>query len=167
VSRWYVLQVTTDSEIQTAERLFQDGFRTIAPQELNYIRRGGKWQRELRLLFQGYVFIKLDYSGAKYHQVRCVSQVIRFLGDSESPSYLIDDEAALIERLSLQPTVLPSTVRFNEDGSYKILKGVLKAFETREIKMNRRQKRAEVVLLIDGQKKKVRFAINEAIETTG
>ncbi|GAB2022079.1 hypothetical protein RyT2_11530 [Pseudolactococcus yaeyamensis] len=166
MSKWYVVQVATGRETQVVRELEKSGFRACAPQELLLIRKGGEWHKQTRLLFAGYAFVNCAWSAGNYHRVRALESVIRFLGNEhDEPCELAKDEAEMIERLSLESEIMPSLVKFYDDGSFEVLRGILKQFNLSSIRFNRRAKKAIVRLTIGGTEQDYKFAIQETSDS--
>ena len=65
--KWYVLYVNTGQEHAVAEQLRHRGYDAIVPIENKLIRSKGKWIAQPHILFDGYVFIRMDYEWSKYY----------------------------------------------------------------------------------------------------
>lgn len=158
---WYVIQVMTGKEIDIAGKLKEQGIKALVPRDERIIRSGGSWVRKEYVTFSSYVFLDMIYSAENYYRVRGVPGVIRFLGDSQNPSRLSYLEAEWIQRLTGKDNapIKPTIVGVDENGDLKAVKGVLKQFENRVLKFDRRSRRATVELTICGEKKEVQLSI--------
>ena len=120
---WYVLQVINGREKQIAEKLTDAGIRSCVPEREVNIRQRGKWHRETRLFFDGYVFIRCQYSADIYHTVKRIGGVIRILPDAIHPVALHSDEADFIKICSRGVIGLHDIIR--NGNQYEIADGEL------------------------------------------
>lgn len=158
---WYVIQVMTGSEDVVAGKLKEQGIKALIPKENRAIRSGGTWKRKEYILFSGYVFLDMSYNAENYYKVKNLPGVIHFLGDSRNPSRLSWLEAEWIMLLTGKDNtpVEPTVVREEADGSLTIVKGVLKNFENRIIRYDRRNRKAVFEITICNEKKEVQLSI--------
>lgn len=160
---WYVLQVNTGQERSVQGELQRQGILALVPREARQIRRGGSWTSKEYTLFPGYVFLNLEYTAENYYRVKGIPSVIRFLGPSGlAPSRLTYLEAEWIKVLSAGGAPLePTRVREQADGSWKIVSGVLANFASRNIRYDKRSRRASVELTVCGEPKTIRLSVVE------
>lgn len=158
---WYVIQVMTGKEDDIAGKLKEQGIRALVPKENRLIRSGGSWTQREYILFTGYVFLDMSYNADNYYKVRGIPGVIQFLGDSRNPSKLSYLEAEWISLLTGADNapIEPTTVRVQEDGSFKVVKGVLEKFENRIVRYDRRSRKATFEITICNEKKEVQLSI--------
>ena len=62
---WYVIQVKTGEESGIARRLKNQAIRAEVPIENRPIRSGGAWTKKEYILFPGYVFLDMDFTGKR------------------------------------------------------------------------------------------------------
>lgn len=168
---WYVIQVMTGKEDEIATKLREQGIKALVPKENRLIRSGGCWTPREYILFTGYVFLNVIYNAENYYKIKNISGVIRFLGDKTQPSKLSYLEVEWITLLTGKDNtpIEPTRVRIQEDGSWKIVKGVLKNFEHRVIRYDKRNRKAIFEITICNEKKEVQLSIlleNEEQEET-
>lgn len=60
----------------------------------------GKWITQQHILFDGYVFVRMDYEWSKYYVFKGIPNIIRLLGGGTSPIPLTDKESEFILTLS-------------------------------------------------------------------
>lgn len=158
---WYVIQVITGKEDDIAEKLKEQGIRALVPKENRLIRSGGSWTHREYILFTGYVFLNMSYNADNYYKVKGIPGVIKFLGDSRNPSKLSYLEAEWINLLTGvdNTPIEPTTVKVLEDGSLKVVKGVLEKFENRIVKYDKRSRKATFEITICNEKKEVQLSI--------
>lgn len=158
---WYVIQVMTGKEDAIARNLKEQGIKALVPKENRLIRSGGSWTRREYILFTGYVFLDMKYDAENYYKVKNLPGVIKFLGDSKNPSRLSYLEAEWIMLLTGKDNtpIEPTTVKVDEDGSIKVVKGVLERFENRVVKYDKRNRKATFEITICNEKKEVQLSI--------
>lgn len=162
-SRWYVLQVTTGQELRIQDALNRRGIQTIVPIEQRVIRQRGKWIQRQYIVFAGYVFVKIPYSFGLYYTISDINGVLRILGGGCHPTALTQEEVAKIDKWS-KMLGTPSVVKFNDDGSYEILSGVLLEFKDHIIRIKRRYKRAMCDLQVADTAVKITLSFVEPTE---
>lgn len=158
---WYVIQTMTGREDDVAGNLKEQGIKALVPKENRLIRSGGSWVQKEYILFAGYVFLEMGYNAENYYRVKNIPGVIRFLGDSRNPSTLSYLEAEWIMLLTGKDNapIEPTIVRVCEDGSVKAIKGVLERFESRVLKIDKRNRKATFEITVCGEKKEVQLSI--------
>lgn len=163
---WYVIQVTTGREMDIAGELKKQGIRALVPRENRMIRNGGRWVWKEYTLFGGYVFLDMEYNAENYYKVRKLPGVARFLGDGE-PSTLSYLEAEWIMALTGRDNapISPTIVSEAPDGSLKVVSGILRRFENRVTRYDKRNRKAVFEITVCGEKKEVQLGI--ALEDDG
>lgn len=159
MAKWYVLQVTTDKEIEIKNRLEKQGYKVLVPLVEKIIRQKGKWKRQINVIFRGYIFVKLDYKWSDYYNLCKCPGVIRLLGGGKNPIPLTDEEIMTVRRIDMLRSA--SLVEFDDDGSLVALNGILKEFKDSLISCNRRQRRAVIELTIAKKKTQVTVSFTE------
>lgn len=162
--KWYLLQVRTGYEEAVANELQNRGFSAVVPVENRVIRRKGKWIQQLYIVFTGYVFIYLDYNWSKYYAMSGIHGVIKILGGGQTPTPLSKDEVVFINQLS-ELLGKPSVLEFSEDGTYKCISGFLADYEDKIVKIERRYKRATVLVTVANENKEIKVSFIESEQT--
>jgi transcriptional antiterminator NusG len=135
---WYVIQVMTGKEDDTAGKLREQGIRALVPKENRLIRSGGTWKHKEYILFSGYVFLDMAYNAETYYME--AEWIMLLTGKDNAP---------------IEPTV----VRADGNGVLKAVKGVLEKFENRVIKYDKRSRKASFEITVCGEKKEVQLSI--------
>lgn len=157
---WYVLQVSTGSELQFCSQLQKLGYPAIVPRENCMLRRGGQWVLEEQVLFTSYVFVNLTFNADNYYRVKEVPGYIKFLGNGSNAVPLSYLEVEYIKLLSLKSeTIEPSKVEYLKDGSVKIISGILLDFPYPSIKFDKHKRKATVMVNLKGIAEKVTLSI--------
>ncbi len=159
MAKWYVLQVTTDREIEIKNRLEKQGYKVLVPLVEKIIRQKGKWKRQIDIIFRGYIFVKLDYKWSDYYSLCKCPGVIRLLGGGRNPIPLTDEEIMTVRRIDMLRSA--SLVEFDNEGKLIPLNGILKEFKDSLISCNRRQRRAVIELTIAKKKTQVTVSFTE------
>ncbi len=157
----YVLQVLTGKEIEVAEKLREEGLKSLVPREHRLIRTRGSWTYKDYCLIPGYVFVEMTYTAENYYRVKRLPGVVKLLGDPGNPSGLSYLEAEWIGVLTGKDNapVSPTLVRIRKDGTTEILSGPLVPFEGRITKMDKRSRRAAFTITLLGEEKEVTLSI--------
>ncbi|MBL0849108.1 MAG: transcription termination/antitermination protein NusG [Candidatus Liberibacter ctenarytainae] len=171
VSRWYIVQVYSNSEKKTVhsmcERLSIVGLRDfvteiIVPSEkIATVRKGRKIDSERRF-FPGYVLIQAEMTDQVYHTIRNTPKVIGFLGSDNKPSPVSDFE---IDRIMNQVEAAVqnpvSSIIFEvgekicvSDGPFASFNGIVKDVDDEK-------SRLKVEVLIFGRATPVELAYNQ------
>lgn len=159
MAKWYVLQVTTDREIEIKNRIEKQGYKVLVPLVEKIIRQKGKWKRQIDIIFRGYIFVKLDYKWSDYYSLCKCPGVIRLLGGGRNPIPLTDEEIMTVRRIDMLRSA--SLVEFDNEGKLIPLNGILKEFKDSLISCNRRQRRAVIELTIAKKKTQVTVSFTE------
>lgn len=163
VNKWYVLHVKTGLELDIAKKLCSRGFTATVPVESRMIRKGGKWAKQKYIVFAGYVFLYMNYELSKYYVLKGLYGVIKILGGGKSPTPLSKSESEFIIKLS-DLLEEPSVLKFKDDNSYEIISGFLSKYRDKIIKIERRYKKATVIITVAGEEKEIKVSFIEDTE---
>lgn len=159
----YVLQVKALEEEKVFKRLLKKGYIAYLPRQDKFQRKDGKWTLKTMLLFSGYVFVETNMEVQEYNEIKSISGVIKFLNSagSNKPQPLSVNESEFIKYLANGNEILkPIYVSF-ENSILKIIDNEFKHYESKIIKVDRRQKRIKVFLKIGTGTHTVTLYINE------
>lgn len=92
---WYVAQVMTGSEQETARKLTDAGMEAIAPVQILHERRHGKWWPIRRVVFPSYVFVRTGMTPRFYYFISGLPRVIRLLG-ADGPEPVPDEQMEVV-----------------------------------------------------------------------
>lgn len=163
--KWYVLHVRTGSELEIAEQLRKRGFSAVVPTENRVIRKSGKWNQQIYIVFTGYVFVYMNYSWSKYYAMSGIYGIIKILGGGQNPTALSKNEAEFISKLS-ELLAEPSVLKFKNDNSYDVISGFLADYAEKIVKIERRYKKATVRISVAGEEKEIKVSFIEDTEQT-
>jgi len=154
----FVIQVMTLGEEKfialAKQALSREGYPAEAGEQLLWprrileIRRAGRRFSRESALYPGYLFYRAeDLDPDFYHLIRRIPGFIRFLKDNHHIEPLSrEDEELLRHFLSHGEVMGASRAYFDKDNRIRIVQGPLKGLEGRIIKVDKRKKRARVVL---------------------
>lgn len=144
----YVLRVRLGDEQAIMYALRDKGYTVYCPREEYTYRKGGKWHKDIRTLFNGYIFIDLPcVDGSNYYDIKSVSGVGHFISKT---SCLSPTEAEYITGMCRED-VLPISTGHIENGNLKLDTGYLKQYEHKIIKYSRRQHKAVAEITLYGE----------------
>jgi transcriptional antiterminator RfaH len=102
---WYVVQTKPKKEEEATSYLSSKGVEVLAPLMEIFVLRNGRMNRELRLLFPGYIFSRFDLN-QNYPLVRWAKGVKKILGFGAYPTPVSEDVIEIIrERADAQGIV--------------------------------------------------------------
>jgi len=105
---WFILQYKTNSHHQARKNLTRQGFETFLPLHDTTSRKSSRFINTSRPLFPGYMFIKFDRTGSKWHKIDNtygVSRLVIFNSILKSiPTRFVD---SLMKRYDLSGKLLP------------------------------------------------------------
>lgn len=152
--KWYVAQVLTGNEEETARRLTAAGLEALAPAQIIHERRHGKWRLVRRMVFPGYVFVQAALGPRTYYNIQRQPHVIRLLGGNE-PEPVPEEQMAAVLLFSPDGRDFGISHGKRADGKTVITSGPLVALEDRIIKVNARARRATVRIGVLGETRQV------------
>lgn len=177
--KYYVLQVFTGDEtkflnlVRTSLQIEAPGNADsgtfLWPRRSLNIRRKGKTREELAPIFPGYLFYEAaDLPPDVYWAFKKTSGFIRFLKDNQHIEPLSgEDKGLLLHFLSFGEIVHKSTVTFDENNHIEVIDGPMKGLEGKIVKVNRRKKRAKVMLSLYEQSFFVDFGFEYLQQKSG
>lgn len=82
---WFVAQIKPNSHRVAERNLTRQGFETFCPKEQTTERVGSKFRPARRLLFPGYLFVRLDPSKGEWRAVNSTTGVAKLVQTGEHP----------------------------------------------------------------------------------
>lgn len=140
---WYVAQVLTGTEEATAEKLNSAGMEALAPAQVLHERRHGKWWPVRRIVFPGYVFIRVGMAPRAYYYIKHLPHVIRLLG-ADGPEAVPDTQMEIVQAFANGGHDFGMSEGDKIDGKTVITSGPLAQLEGKIVKVNARARRATV-----------------------
>ena len=142
-SAWYVAQVMTGTEETAADKLRSAGMDALAPAQVLHERRHGKWWPVRRIVFPGYVFIRVGMSPRVYYYIKQLPHVIRLLG-TDGPEAVPDEQMEIVQTFANGGRDFGMSEGDKIDGKTVITSGPLAQLEGKIVKVNARARRATV-----------------------
>lgn len=146
---WYVAQVMTGSEQETARKLTDAGMEAIAPAQVLHERRHGKWWPIRRVVFPSYVFVRAGMTPRTYYFITGLPRVIRLLG-GDGPEAVPDEQMEMVKLFAPGSRDFGVSEGERIDGKTVITSGPLLELEGQIVKVNARGRRATVEVPILG-----------------
>ncbi len=140
---WYVAQVMTGSEQETARKLTDAGMEAIAPVQILHERRHGKWWPIRRVVFPSYVFVRTGMTPRFYYFISGLPRVIRLLG-ADGPEPVPDEQMEVVRLFAPGGRDFGMSQGERIDGKTVITSGPLLGLEGKIVKVNARGRRATV-----------------------
>ena len=140
---WYVAQVMTGTEETAADKLRSAGMDALAPAQVLHERRHGKWWPVRRIVFPGYVFIRVGMAPRAYYYIKQLPHVIRLLG-TDGPEAVPDAQMEIVQAFANGGRDFGMSEGDKIDGKTVITSGPLSQLEGKIVKVNARARRATV-----------------------
>ena len=156
--KWYVAQVLTGSEAETARRLTEAGMEAIAPVQVLHERRHGVWRLMRRTVFPGYVFVRVALIPRTYYHIQRQPQVVRLLGGA-APEAVPEEEMAAVLLFARSGRDFGGSCGERSNGETVITSGPLTALQERIVKVNPRGRRATVELTVLGEARRIEVGL--------
>ena len=134
-----------------AETIKRRGYGlALLPAKVKQLFRKGAWIEERQRMMPGYVFVFAHeaYESIKLRQIDHVIRVLHYKEDPEG--YLMGRDRELAELFLKKDGVLGTLAAVEIDGRVQITDGLLKNYQGKVIKMDKRKQMAEIQLDIAG-----------------
>jgi len=166
---YYAIQVKTRAENKFI-KLFRSlnpeiTFPIYFPQRRLDIRRKGKVKASMSAVFPGYIFVEASCDEeiiSSQWKFRHTEGFYRFLRSNQEITHLVDRDLELVLHFLRNTDAIAgrSMVYFDEDSRIVVVEGPLSGLEGRIIKVDRRKRRAKIMLDLYNDS----FAIDLAFE---
>lgn len=155
--KMYVLQVRSGYEKSACHELKKRGFDAVLPTMQKYVRHGGKWDIQEKIVFTQYLFIRLEPDKKVYYEIKKIDGIVRFLEDFQPLSYT---EQSYIEWLENGgKPIEPSKIFITPNGDKMIMSGILRNYSGNEIDYNLRQRSADIFIKIAGREHRISLPV--------
>jgi transcription antitermination factor NusG len=122
---WYVIQTKPKKEDEAKSYLSTKGVEVFNPLMENFLLRNGRMNKELKPLFQGYIFGKFDLD-QNYPLVRWAKGVKKVLGFGEYPTPISEEVVEIIRERTDTHGVVRLKYHFQANDVIRIKTGPLK-----------------------------------------
>lgn len=144
---WYVIQVRTGMEEETRKQcekiidkeILEKSFIPMYEQERKY---QGKWHRELKVLFPGYVFLVSKDKEKLFFELKRVIGLTKMLGTGETIVPLTNEEESFLLRLGGEEQTVEMSEGIIENDRVVVTSGPLRGNEGLIRKIDRHKRRA-------------------------
>lgn len=146
----YTIQVKPKTELDTLYQIERLGYTAYVPREEQQIRRRGKWNSQINMIFSNYVFLETnEISAEDYYNLKRIDGFLRILG---SPSPLSKTESEQIKWLCNNGNIIaPSHYIIDENGNIRFTDGVVKNLQHLIVDYRLRQKRVKLRITVEGK----------------
>lgn len=154
---WYVVQVRTGTEeeikIQCEKVIEQTVLqRCFIPYYESMKRYQGRWHKETKILFPGYVFIVSERPEALFLELKKVIGLTRLLGADGDIIPLSAEEVHFLRTFGKEEQIVTMSVGIIEEDKVIVLEGPLKGQEGHIRKVDRHKRKAYLELEMFGRK---------------
>ncbi|MFV9567142.1 antiterminator LoaP [Thermoanaerobacter mathranii] len=166
MKKWYVIFTRGGFENKVKDIIqncFKEEVKLLVPKRKIIERVKGQPVEKIKLLFPGYVFVNAEMSDELYYKMSEVLKRGVFLKEGKRPAFVKEEEMKIILSLIKNSDLIDVSKGIMEGERVKIIEGPLKGYEGLIKKIDKRKKRAKVMLSIAGELKSVDLAI-EVIE---
>ena len=157
----YVLQVRSGKEEAVCKRLQSAGISAFVPRKKMFLRRGGTWTEEIRLIFPQYVFVQMQRNLENYRLIRHTEGFVRFLGDNLPRPVSQKEEVWLLWLENGGCPLGVSRIMDTSGGAKFVLDGALRNCPEAdyEIEYQLRQRRAVIRVNLMGRKHRITLPV--------
>ena len=144
---WSVIQVRTGMEEETRKQcekiidkeVLEKSFIPMYEQEQKY---QGKWHKELKVLFPGYVFLTSEDEEKLFYELKRIIGLTKLLGTGETVVPLTDEELSFLLKLGGVEQTVEISEGMIESGRVVVTSGPLKGNEGFIKKIDRHKRKA-------------------------
>lgn len=153
LDNWYAIFVYTGEEDKVKERLkfkLGDKFRLVVPKRRLSERKDGKLNEAIRVIFPGYVLAQGDMTVYSYSLFKNVPGLVKILGDSKLPYRIEPYEMQILSNLITEDDIIGYSKLLIENGKVKVLDGPLMNLEGNIVSIDKRKRRAKILMNLCG-----------------
>lgn len=162
---WYVIQVRTGMEEETRKQcekiidkeILEKSFIPMYEQERKY---QGKWHRELKVLFPGYVFLVSEDKEKLFFELKRVIGLTKMLGTGETIVPLTAEEVDFLLSFGREEQVVEMSEGIIENDRVIITKGPLKGNEGLIKKIDRHKRKAWLEIQMFGRTMEMQVGVD-------
>ncbi|PEW10115.1 antiterminator LoaP [Bacillus cereus] len=168
---WYALFVETGKEEEVQKNLKLNFDKTllesVIPKKRILEKRAGKVYHVIRNIFPGYVLVKTDMNSYIYHKIKEIPNYCRvvnrgvYYSKKFNENYTVIDEAEIIPLLKLlgKEDIIDYSKVYIENSKVSVESGPLKGKEAIIKKVDKRKKRAKILLNFLGRENTIDVGI--------
>lgn len=117
MTHWYLVRVKLNYEVHVADALKNQGIETYVPLYLDWSKKG---ELERKVVFAGYLFIKLDFEHVPPDLLKFINSLIRFVKFEDQPITMTDDDLHRL-REEVPSVILKEILRLNPGESVLVV----------------------------------------------
>ncbi len=161
--KWYGIFVKTGEEDYVKNILLNeinnDKIRIVVPKRKLTEKKKGIYYEIIRTVFPSYVFIHCDMNLELNKLLVFTDKVYRVLGDYFNPTPIPEEEMYLIDNIFKNEGLADYSKIYCEGENTIIVEGPLKGYESNIRTIDKRKSRAQVIINLNGEEKKVDLGI--------
>ena len=172
---WYIVQAYSGFEKKVVESIkdklkkhkLTDNLQEILvpTHQVTEVKKGKRTKKEKKF-FPGYVLIKIELTKQIYHMIKNLQKVSGFLGSSDKPTPISDDEIKrILGQVSESAINEKSGLSFEIGEKVKVCDGPFASFTGMVEEINDEKSRLKVSVSIFGRPTPVDLAFNEVEKT--
>ncbi len=168
---WYIVQAYSGFEKKVVEtikdelkkhKLSESLHEILVPtHQVTEVKKGKRSKREKKF-FPGYVLIKVDLTKEIYHLIKNLQKVSGFLGSSDKPTPISDNEIKrILGRVSENAVTQKNTINFEIGEKVKVCDGPFASFNGLIEEIDEEKSRLKVSVSIFGRPTPVDLEFNQ------
>ena len=168
---WYIVQAYSGFEKKVVELIKEElkknkleenlGEILVPTHQVTEVKKGKRTKKEKKY-FPGYVLIKIDLTKQIYHLIKNIPKISGFLGSSEKPSPLTDDEIQrILGQVSESAINQKSGISFEIGEKVKVCDGPFASFNGLVEEIDEEKSRLKVSVSIFGRSTPVDLEFNQ------
>ena len=168
---WYIVQAYSGFEKKVVELIKEElkknklqenlGEILVPTHQVTEVKKGKRTKKEKKY-FPGYVLIKIDLTKQIYHLIKNIPKISGFLGSSEKPSPLTDDEIQrILGQVSESAINQKSGITFEIGEKVKVCDGPFASFNGLVEEIDEEKSRLKVSVSIFGRPTPVDLEFNQ------
>ena len=157
MQQWHLIQFKPNSHRLAVRNLQRQGFKTFLPMQEVTRRKASRFVTDLRPLFPGYMFVRIDEKAAPWRQINSTLGVVRLVSFDGIPKPLpLQLISSLMLRCNEEAKIMPPKT-FNPGDSVEVLTGPFANFAAPVEKIDPQQR---IWILMDfmGQSSRMHIA---------
>lgn len=160
---WYAIFTMPNKELEVQKWIsffFDKSIcHSIVPRRKLTEKKQGKKYKIEKVMFKGYVFVKIKMNDKYYHKLKDIPYVIKILGDDYRYSKISEDEMELILKLTRDSEVIEYSKIYMKNSRVVVKAGPLTGMEGIIKKIDKRKNRATILINYMGELKKVDLGV--------
>ena len=168
---WYIVQAYSGFEKKVVESIKEELKKhklqenlwevLVTTHQITEVKKGKRTKKEMKY-FPGYVLVKIELTKQIYHLIKNLQKVSVFLGSSEKPKHISDDEIKrIIGQVSESAVNQKSGITFEIGEKVKVCDGPFASFNGLIEEIDEEKSRLKVSVSIFGRATPVDLEFNQ------